>query len=412
MKKNNIKDPLASPKIRLLISFIVAVCIWSVVVTFFSTDIKIVIEDVPINIEYNASYMNLGIEVIEQNIQTVDVTVSGPRTVVGALKEDDIIVYPQFTNVRDAGTYNLALNAIKASSVMEFQIESMSNYQMSAKFDRVIEKTFDIGADVSNITVSNGYMIDKTYVTPGTIVVKGPEILMNELNKITAVVEPQEIVQSAQIPAKLIFTDVNDQEMDSTYFTLGQTEFTVTIPVLKQVELPVKVKFINVPSGFDTSKLDVEYSQKTIELGVPTKNADNLTEYIIGYVDVKKLEMDSPYMFQLILPKGYKNIKNVKEVYATVSSENMTTKKVDVKEIDILNKGQQDVEIITEVIKSVEIVGEKAVIDTISDKNVVAQLDMSQVSLAQGQQTVEVDIIIPSTNAAYAKGTYTVTIKN
>lgn len=412
MKKNNIKDPLASPKIRLLVSFIFAVGIWAVVVTFFSTDIKIVVKDVPINIEYNASYMNLGIEVIEQDIQTVDVTVSGPRTVVGALKKDDIIVYPQFTNVRDAGTYSLALNAIKVSSVMEFQIESMSNYQMSVKFDRVIEKTFDIGVDVSNITVSNGYMMDKTYVTPGTIVVKGPEILMNELNKITAVVETQEIVQSAQLPAKLIFTDVNGAEMDSTYFSLGQTEFTVTIPVLKQVELPVKVKFTNVPSGFDTSKLDVEYSQNTIELGVPTKNADNLTEYVIGYVDVKKLEMDSPYMFQLILPKGYKNIKNVKEVYATVSSENMTSKKVDVKEIDILNKGQQDVEIITEVIKSVEIVGEKSVIDTISDSNVIAQLDMSQVSLAQGQQTVEVDIIIPSTNAAYAKGTYTVTIKN
>lgn len=412
MKKNNIKDPLASPKIRLLVSFIFAVGIWSVVVTFFSTDIKIVVKDVPINIEYNASYMNLGIEVIEQDIQTVDVTVSGPRTVVGALKKDDIIVYPQFTNVRDAGTYSLALNAVKASSVMEFQIESMSNYQMSAKFDRVIEKTFDIGVDVSNITVSNGYMMDKTYVTPGTIVVKGPEILMNELNKITAVVETQEIVQSAQLPAKLIFTDINGAEMDSTYFSLGQTEFTVTIPVLKQVELPVKVKFTNVPSGFDTSKLDVEYSQNTIELGVPTKNADNLTEYVIGYVDVKKLEMDSPYMFQLILPKGYKNIKNVKEVYATISSENMTSKKVDVKEINILNKGQQDVEIITEVIKSVEIVGEKSVIDTISDSNVIAQLDMSQVSLAQGQQTVEVDIIIPSTNAAYAKGTYTVTIKN
>ncbi len=412
MKKDKMKDPLASPKIRFLVSLIFAIAIWTVVVTFFSTDIKTVIKDVPINVEYNASYVNLGIEIIEQDIKTVDVTVSGPRTVIGALSKDDIIVYPQFTNVREVGTYNLALNAIKASSVMEFQIESMSNYQMSAKFDRVVEKKFDLTADVSNITVNNQYMIDRVYVTPGSVVVKGPEILINRLNKIVAVVDSQEIVQSTQLPAKLHFYDADGTEMDGTYFTFGQTEFTVTIPVVKEIQLPVKINFINVPAGFDVSKLDLRLSQDAIELAVPNKIADSITEYVAGYIDMKEIEFDKPYVFKIMLPNGYINIKDVKEISATISSENMESKKVDVKEIQILNKGQQDVEIITKVINSVEIVGEKSVIDSISDSNVVAQLDMSHVSLAQGQQTVDVDIIIPSTNSAWARGTYQVTIKN
>ena len=50
--------------------------------------------------------------------------------------------------------------------------------------------------------------------------------------------------------------------------------------------------------------------------------------------------------------------------------------------------------------------------DALAEGSVIAQIDLAQVSLAQGQQTVEVDIIISSTDKAYARGTYTVTIKN
>ena len=41
-----------------------------------------------------------------------------------------------------------------------------------------------------------------------------------------------------------------------------------------------------------------------------------------------------------------------------------------------------------------------------------AEIDMTKVSLAQGQQTVAAEIIIPSTDEAYARGTYYATIKN
>ena len=56
--------------------------------------------------------------------------------------------------------------------------------------------------------------------------------------------------------------------------------------------------------------------------------------------------------------------------------------------------------------------GEKSVVEELSADDVIAQIDMTQVALAQGQQTVEVDIIIPSTDKAFVRGTYYVTIKN
>jgi YbbR domain-containing protein len=338
--------------------------------------------------------------------------VTGPRNVIGSLTKDDVIVYPQFSNVREAGRYSLALNAIKTSSVLEYQIESLSSYQSSVRFDRLVEKEFSVDIDVSNLTIPGEFMVDKIYATPGTVTVKGPENSVNIISKVVATVEPQEIAQSSVLPATLTLYDENGDVVDSTFVTFNQEEFTITVPVLSEVVLPVKVDYINVPAGFDTNTLNVKLSQETIRLAVPTRTAQNLTEYVIGYIDLKTLETDRPYVFDITMAANYRNMDDVTQISATVSHEGLTSKTVTIQEIKVLNQGNQNVEVLTQKISNVEIVGETSVVEALSDGSVIAQIDMSHVSLAQGQQTVEVDVIIPSTGKAYAKGTYYVTIKN
>ncbi|MBQ7284162.1 MAG: hypothetical protein IJW74_04860, partial [Oscillospiraceae bacterium] len=63
-------------------------------------------------------------------------------------------------------------------------------------------------------------------------------------------------------------------------------------------------------------------------------------------------------------------------------------------------------------INHVEIVGDAKNVKDLKESNVIAQIDMTKVALAQGQQTVEVDIVVTSTKDVYARGTYYATIKN
>lgn len=412
MKNVKLQELFNSKYFLMAISFVLAVTFWSIVVTFFSTEARTTIEDVPVNFDYNASYLNLDLEIIEKDIETVDVVVTGPRSIIGALTKEDIIVYPQFTNVRVAGKYSLALNAVKTSTVMEYQIESLSDYQVGVRFDRLVEKTFNVDIDVSNLTIPGEFMVDKIYATPADVTVKGPENSVNLIEKVVATVEAQELTQSTVLPAVLTLYDTNGDVIDSTYVQFDQEEFTVTVPVLSEVVLPVKVDYINVPSGFDVNTLKVALSHEEIHLAVPTRVAQNLTEYVVGYIDLNTLELDRPYVFDVTLSGSYKNIQEITQISATVSSENIASKTVSVSEIKLLNQGQQNVEIVTQKINNVEIVGNADAVEAISAGSVIAQIDMSQVSLAQGQQTIEVDVIIPSTDKVYARGTYYATIKN
>ncbi len=68
MNKEKLQAFLHSKYFTMLLSFIMAVAIWVVVVTFFSTDARKTIKDVPIDVSYNASYLILDLEIIEKNI--------------------------------------------------------------------------------------------------------------------------------------------------------------------------------------------------------------------------------------------------------------------------------------------------------------------------------------------------------
>lgn len=412
MKKNNLNAFLDSKYFTMILSFLMAVAIWLVVVTFFSTDARTTIKDVPVDIDYNSSYLNLELEIIEQSIETVDVTVVGPRDVVGSLTKDDIVVYPNINNVKMAGRYELSLNAVKKSGIKDYQIESLSNYQVAVRFDHLTEKAFKIDVDVSNLIIPEDLMFDKVTVTPDSIVVKGPENTVNKINKVVATVQQQELGQTAVLPAELIIYDENDVQLDATYISYDVEEINITVPVLKEITVPVVIDYTNVPAGFDVSKLNVALSQQEISLAVPSRSADNINQFVVGYIDLGTLETDKPYVFDINLPAGYRNIKDVRQISATISGENLVSKSVSVKEIKVINAGEQTVEVLTDIINHVEIVGPESVVEELTADSVIAQLDMAQVSLAQGQQTVEVEMIIPSTNAAFVRGTYYVTIKN
>ena len=65
----------------------------------------------------------------------------------------------------------------------------------------------------------------------------------------------------------------------------------------------------------------------------------------------------------------------------------------------------------TKNIGNVTVFGEKSAVDALSASSIIAQIDAATLTAAQGQQSIEVDFLIPSTDKAYVKGVYTVTIK-
>jgi len=413
MKNSKLSQLLDNKTVLWLISLLTAIILWAYVVVYVNNQHTTVIHNVPINMQYRATvYQSMGLDVIETDIPAVDVSVTGARSVIGDLTADDIIIYPNITGIDGRGTYTLTLTAEPTSAVKNFTISSLSRDSVNVRLDKVVTKEFSLQTDISSVTVAEGLIADMATATPARLTITGPEYKMNNIKRVVATTLAEEnLTQSSVLPAVMRLYDENGGEIDHSLLTFDKETIEVTIPIMKELTLPMKVEYVNIPAGFDTSILDISLSINEIRLAVPAKDAGSLTEFVAGYIDLSTLQTDQPYVLDIKLPTGYRSMDDITQVNATVSSENLTERIINVDEIKILNDANGSIQVLTQIISNVHVMGDKEAVEALSSGSVIAQIDATRISAAQGQQTVEVSFIIPSTEKAYVKGVYTATIK-
>ena len=374
-----------------LISVVMAVILWGYVVVFVNNEHTTTIRDVPINMQYRASaYQSMGLDVIEMDITSVDVSVTGPRSVTGDLTADDIIVYPSITGIDGPGSYTFVLTSDKTSNISNFTINSYSKDNVTVRFDRLISKEFPVEVDISSVVVDSNYMAERPTTNPSTVTITGPEYKINSISRVVAAtVTTETLSQTAVLPSKVSLYDENGGLIDDKLLSMNVAEVDITIPITKEVILPVKVEYVNVPAGFDTGILHQSLSVKEIRLSVPAQSASALTDFVVGYIDLATLKTNEKYVFDLKLPSGYRSLDEVAQVSVSVSGENLTERLMDVSEIKILNDADGDIQLMTKVIGNVSIIGEKTAVESLSAGSVIAQIDAATLTAAQGQQSVQ-----------------------
>lgn len=77
----------------------------------------------------------------------------------------------------------------------------------------------------------------------------------------------------------------------------------VTVPILKTVDLPVKVEFLNAADGLNLEELKYTISNETITVAGPVDEIDNYSEILLGYIDFKSLDLESNFTFDVELPE-------------------------------------------------------------------------------------------------------------
>ena len=125
-------------------------------------------------------------------------------------------------------------------------------------------------------------MADMPTVNPGTVNISGPEYKINSIAKVVAVTSENTTVSRSTVLTGLIkLYDENDVEIDKSLLTLSFETADVTVPVMKEVTLPIKVEYVNVPEGFNTDVLHQSLSVSELKLAVPAQYAASLSEFVV-----------------------------------------------------------------------------------------------------------------------------------
>lgn len=414
MKFKNEKSLFDNRAFKIVFSIAAAIACWMVVAFTISNTITDTIRDVPVTINTaSTSYQSLGLDIMDDITNlTVDVKVEGARAVIGRLDKNSVRVTPSFTNVKEAGTYDLQLTVTKTNQLDDFNIIAVEPAKITLRFDNAVSRKVPVTANVIGLETSEDYIVDTPIINPSEITITGPEQDVDAVAKAVVNVEVNSVVdETIRQTCEVVLLDAEGEPIINDTLRLDNETVDVAVPVYKRGVLPLDIEFTNVPEGFDISSLHYSLSKTELNVAASTSVIDNLKTKIIGYVDLATFEIGESYLFDIELPSGMVNLDNVKQVTVTFPQEGLASKQINVTDIRVQNApANMNVSVHTERISGVTVIGPQEDIDALLAGSVVAIVDMDEQIAESGSYNVPVKFMITSNSTTFVSGTYTVLI--
>lgn len=415
MKKFKWEKLWGDRRFLLLLSLGIAVLLWLYVTMSVMPNTSTTLSGVPVDFDYDsAKYTTLGLDIVNEPSYTVDLSLSGDGSVLGAARASDFVVYPDYSSVKGAGSQTLNLNVKIINPDLENRVTATierGRRTVDVVFDTILTKTLPVTMETSGLHIAEGYSLNKVSSSPSEITITGPS---TEVSQVTAVVAPLsmegELSESQLVQVPLEMRDANGKTLDLPYTTMEDDIVDVTVSVYKQVELPLVVNFINVPSYFDVNTLQYSLSQETLLVSGPERVVNNLTELSVGSFDLSTFSLDKDYQMNVELPDGIVSNENVSSVTLSFDTTGMSERSFNVSQISVINvPANYQVEVTTKRINNVVLVGPEEDLEQLSAGSIEARINAEDLQVAVGTQTVAVQIQVPSNPRVFAIGTYTVT---
>ena len=403
-----------NPQFIGFVSLVLAVLVWLVVTMVIDQDTSHIIRGVPVNFNYESrQYTSLGLDIVNEPEASVEVRLEGSGSIIGNIEADDLVVYPDYSVVKNAGEQVLNLNVRIANSPQTNGVTATivsSNRTVEVVFDKIVTKTFPVTVEADDLKLAEGYVLNKTSCTPAEIVLEGPEREISKISSAVAHVTVDDVLaDSVVIPAEVLLVDENGNRLDLPYTKMDNETVDIVITVYLQRELPLAINFINAPSGFDVNTLNYTLSCEKLKVAGTAHHVAALEEISVASFDLSSYRPNRSYQLPVELPNGFVIQEGISTVTLQIDSSNLTSTTMNVSNIRTINiPAGMEVTVNSTKINNVTLVGPTEVMENLVPGNVEAQIDGDDITVTDGMQNVPVHIVIPSRNDVFVAGTYQV----
>lgn len=394
---------------------IVAIVAWFAVSISQTPERNRTIVNVPVSINYEGSIpQTLGLQRIGDTEFTVTVYVTGKNSKVQKLTEDDFIATVSLNNVNQAKEYTLPIEVTKKTEDSDYRINSWSNTEITLTFDKIVTRQMTLEVSTPKLSAADGYILEKPYADVETITVSGPQNVVNRIDRCVMTLDNEgELTDSLTASGAPTLLDKNGAAVVSEYLTIEPGTVEVTVPVYRTKKLTLEPQFVNVPKGFPLDKLRYTLSQNAIMVAAANDIVDNQDSVILGPIDFRTVDIGKEMSLDVTLPAGFINTENVSSVTITFPTYGLASKNFSVPRNNFVFEnvptGYEAV-LATGTLENVKIVGDSTVLSGMSSDDLVATIDLSQVTAKKGQYTVPVRVYCQNRVLAWAVGEYTTVI--
>lgn len=393
----------------MIFSLVMGVLSWMFVVIFVDNEIPWEFKGVPVDVYAEEELLSINsLRIVEDPQAEVTVVVEGGRIVVGGLEEGEIRIVADLEGISTPGDYAVKLKNVLTAN-QNYVVREIKPSTVNVRVDRITTKRFEVKMDIDGPQVPDGYLNAGTTISPRAVEVTGPEADISRIAQciVSASFSGHPLTENQTIRSEIKLFDEEGHEIPKDRLTMESDSANVTVQVLKQKRLPLRFEYLNMPSGFPRDDLRFEMTDNSILVAGPEEVVDSYEELQIGYVDLSEVTPGFVQVFDISLPTGFISVENLRSVGVSFGGEGLTEAYFNVSQITPVNVPiNYDVTINTTQLFGVRIIGSSEVMETLTAKDIVAEIDFSERELSTGSSSLPVSISVPGRKLAWAVGEY------
>lgn len=413
-KKDPARQAVDRPKtLRIILSILIAFFIWMAAL-LAAPEITKHIKGVPITVDIPTSSM---LEVVAGDDTLVSLVLDGKQYEIGNYGPENVRVTADASLITGPGTYEVPL-VVNDNGTRSYTVTSISPSTVTLTFEERITKLLPIQIDITGLSIPQDYVApeDEIVLEPTTVEVSGAESLISQVARAVVEVNFSREVNTTQYQnCKVTYYDHEGNRLTTeglSYFHSDVSSVAVTIPVKRVATLPLALSFLNIPDNFPIEELKYTLSVDSLTVAAEDSVLRNYSSLILGYIDFKQLNLltGAQTDFTVQLPEGFTGLDDTEVVTVSFEADDIASANLNLKNFQLANVPEGYTVTVEEESLKVHILGRKNIINGIAAGDFIVKVDLSDVSLRNGQFEIPVSIYAPTKGFVWAVGEYSVTV--
>ena len=352
---------------------------------------------------------SLNLVISQEDTVTVNVTVSGSRRYIQRLTEKNIQAVVDLSGVSRSGyramSYSLSYpTEVDAGAIT---VEKRNPEYVSLVISKLTSKVFTVEG-INEGNVAAGYVADVLEVSPATVVLTGTEEVLSSVARVCAYAGKDGVTSTYTTDSSLVYLDAEGNEIAGSSLTSDTDIVSVTVPVNMTKEVQLTVDCIDGGGATAAGNVIKTITPSSVTLAGPASILEGINVISLATIDLSDYSSFPSTEYSIVIPNETDNISGISTATVNIEFVGLSMKLFTVKNLDYVNLTDGYTASVMTDSLVVTVRAPEAVIDQISENNIRAVADLTNLTTTAKAPTT---IYIDGFSEAGAVGDYAVYVE-
>lgn len=366
-------------------SLVIAILLWYFIITEIDPTIKKDFANVQVELRNQSTMREAGLELLKHDDYTTSIVISGKRSAILGLKEEDISAYVDLEDIQP-GSQRLPIHYRLSDDSLT--IERSNPKAITVSVDEIVKEEKEITVK-SKGKPGDNYVLDHMSVSPEKVVIRGPKREVDKVQSVVGYVAVDGAKDTVVSTVELFPMDQNKRVVSNV--DISPNSVSVQAVISKAVSVPINVDYTDESvEGFKRERAIL--TPTSIMITGEGEQIDKVEAVKTNPVDPGELMAEYTIPLTLNLPDGVHLVNPDESIFLRYMKNETIKRSLDI-DPKTINKGGKT--FITPDRMTVEFYGEQNLVNSINSEDFTVSVDSNGYLKVKSPKGIEVIQILP-----------------